>query len=225
MIVLKFLENFKIVFIYIIFSLIFFGFIKFSNIPLSNFYTTLFPYFGVFYYILILNIFADILFCFNKNKIKRTVYRIRLIFFNISFLAIAFLVVLGYAKITAELTPFHLLFISLNTFHLGYMFTELILYLFEKFDFVILLGVTFSILFFSLFISGAGIISLFIKKRKKESIHIANLEKKKADIQTRIDIKEALINEEEDEYIKYNQAQDMAIKEQLERARKEKFKI
>ncbi|NME35890.1 hypothetical protein HF862_04790 [Fusobacterium sp. FSA-380-WT-3A] len=222
---MKFLKNFKIVFIYIIFLLIFLGFVKFSNISLQNFYTTLIPYFGIFYYLLIITIFADILFCFNKSKIKRTVYRIRLIFFNIFLLTFIFLIVLGYTKVTAELTPYHLLFISLNTFHLGYMFTELILYLFEKFDFVILLGVAFSILLSSLFISSAGIISLFIKKRKIESLHIANLEKKKADIQTRIDIKEALINEEEDEYIKYNQAQDMAIKEQLERARKENFKI
>lgn len=219
---MKFLGNFKIVFIYVIFLFILFGFTKISNITLYNMYTTLFPYFGIFYYLLILNIFLDILFCFYK---KQMFYRIRLLSFDIFLLSLIFLLVLGYTKITAELTPFYLLFISLNVFHLGYIFTEFILYLFEKFDLIVLLGVTFSVLISSLFVAGIGILSLFIAKRKSESIHIANLEKKKADIQTRIEIKEALINEEKDEYIKYNQAQELAIKEQLERARKENFKI
>ena len=76
----------------------------------------------------------------------------------------------------------------------------------------------------SFFISGVTVFIRFIRSTKKNSLNIKSLEERQEDLQNKIEIKEALIKDEQKEFKKYNKAQDIGIREQLARARNKNFK-
>lgn len=220
----NFFENFKVLFIYIFIFFILSIFLKINDFSLNNFSKIIFPYFGIFSYILFLDIFLDLYFSLKKDKILQATYRIRLVFFNIFLLALAFLMLISYVNIFLEFNAFNILFTSLNFFHLGYMFTESALYLCENFSYIILSSLTILVLLISFFFCGVSIIITTVRNSKKNSKKIKSLEKKQMTLQNKIDIKEALIKDEQREFKNYEKAQDIVIREQLQRARNKNFK-
>ena len=151
-------------------------------------------------------------------------YRTRLLFFNIFLVTIAFLTLIIYVNTFSELNSFNILFTSLNTFKLGYIFTESSLYLFENFRISVVASLAFLIGIASFFISGVTVFIRFIRSTKKSSLSIKSLEERQEDLQNKIEIKEALIKDEQKEFKNYNKAQDIGIREQLARARNKNFK-
>ena len=220
----NFFENFEVLFIYIFIFFILSIFLKINDFSLNNFSKIIFPYFGIFSYILFLDIFLDLYFSLKKDKILQATYRIRLVFFNIFLLALAFLMLISYVNIFLEFNTFNILFTSLNFFHLGYMFTESALYLCENFSYIILSSLTILVLLISFFFCGVSIIITTVRNSKKNSKKIKSLEKKQMTLQNKIDIKEALIKDEQREFKNYEKAQDIVIREQLQRARNKNFK-
>ncbi|WP_300361419.1 hypothetical protein [Fusobacterium sp.] len=83
---------------------------------------------------------------------------------------------------------------------------------------------TILILIISLFFSIISIIITTVRNSKKNSNKIKSLEEKKITLQNKIAIKEALIKDEQREFKNYEKAQDIAIREQLQRARNKNFR-
>ncbi|WP_300328866.1 hypothetical protein [Fusobacterium sp.] len=220
----SFFENFRVLFIYIFIFFILSIFLKINDFSLDNFSKIIFPYFGIFAYVLLIDIFSDIYFSLKKDKILQMTYRIRLIFFNIFLLALSFFILISYVNVFLEFNSFNILFTSLNFFHFGYMFTETALYLCENFSYIILNSLTILILIISLFFSIISIIITTVRNSKKNSNKIKSLEEKKITLQNKIAIKEALIKDEQREFKNYEKAQDIAIREQLQRARNKNFR-
>lgn len=222
---IKFLGHFKVLFIYIFIFSILYSFLKINNFSFENFSKIIFPYFGMFTYLLFGDIVFDIFFSFiERDKYVLFAYRTRLLFFNIFLVTIAFLTLIIYVNTFSELNSFNILFTSLNTFKLGYIFTESSLYLFENFRISVVASLAFLIGIASFFISGVTVFIRFIKSTKKSSLSIKSLEERQEDLQNKIEIKEALIKDEQKEFKNYNKAQDIGIREQLARARNKNFK-
>lgn len=198
---------------------------KINNFSFENFSKIIFPYFGIFTYLLFGDIVFDIFFSFiERDKYVLFAYRTRLLFFNIFLVTIAFLTLIIYVNTFSELNSFNILFTSLNTFKLGYIFTESSLYLFENFRISVVASLAFLIGIASFFISGVTVFIRFIRNTKKSSLSIKSLEERQEDLQNKIEIKEALIKNEQKEFKNYNKAQDIGIREQLARARNKNFK-
>lgn len=222
---IKFLGHFKVLFIYIFIFSILCGFLKVNNFSFENFSKIIFPYFGLFTYVLFFDVVLDIFFSFiMKDRVLQAVYRTRLLFFNIFLVTTVFLVLIIYVNTFLGLNSFNILFTSLNVFRLGYIFTESTLYLFENFRISVVTSLAFLIAMASFFISGVTIFIRFIKNSKKSSLNIKSLEERQEDLQNKIDIKEALIKDEQQEFKNYNKAQEIGIREQLARARNKNFK-
>ena len=221
---IKFLGNFKVLFIYIFICLILCGFLKVNSFSFKNFSKIVFPYFGRFTYLLIFDIFLDICFSFKKDKVLQAVYRTRLLFFNVFLVSSIFLFLIIYVNAFLELNSFNVLFTSLNTLKVGYIFTESALYLCENFRISIVFSLALLVAIISFFVSGVTIFIKFIKNSKKDSSNIKNLEERREDLKNKIEIKEALIKDEQKEFKKYNKAQEMGIRKQLARARNRNFK-
>lgn len=222
---IKFLGHFKVLFIYTFIFSILYSFLKINNFSFENFSKIIFPYFGMFTYLLFGDIVFDIFFSFiERDKYVLFAYRTRLLFFNIFLVTIAFLTLIIYVNTFSELNSFNILFTSLNTFKLGYIFTESSLYLFENFRISVVASLAFLIGIASFFISGVTVFIRFIKSTKKSSLSIKSLEERQEDLQNKIEIKEALIKDEQKEFKNYNKAQDIGIREQLARARNKNFK-
>lgn len=222
--IIKFLKNFKVLFIYIFICFVLSCFLKINDFSFKNFSKIILPYFGLFTYILIFDIFLDICFSFKKDKVLQAVYRTRLLFFNIFLVSSVFLALLFYINAFLELNSFNILFTSLNTFKLGYIFTESTLYLYENFRITLVIPLALLVAIISFFVSGVTIFIRFIKNSKKYSSNIKNLEERQENLKTKIEIKEALIKDEQKEFKKYNKAQEIGIREQLARARHKNFK-
>lgn len=104
------------------------------------------------------------------------------------------------------------------------MFTEVALYLCENFSYIILTSLTILVLFVSFFFCGVSIIITTVRNSKRNSKKIKSLEEKQMTLQNKIAIKEALIKDEQREFKNYEKAQDIAIREQLQRARNTNFR-
>lgn len=222
---IKFLGHFKVLSIYIFIFSILYSFLKINNFSFENFSKIIFPYFGIFTYLLFGDIVFDIFFSFiERDKYVLFAYRTRLLFFNIFLVTIAFLTLIIYVNTFSELNSFNILFTSLNIFKLGYIFTESSLYLFENFRISVVASLAFLIGIASFFISGVTVFIRFIRSTKKSSLSIKSLEERQEDLQNKIEIKEALIKDEQKEFKNYNKAQDIGIREQLARARNKNFK-
>lgn len=222
-IVKKFFDNFRVFFIYIFIFAILHIFLKMNDFTLKNFSKIIYPYFGIFTYIFGLDILLDLCFFKVKDKVLQAVYRIRLLFLNIFIIDFLFLFLLFYVNASQKLSSFNILFTSLNTFKLGYIFTETTLYLYENYNFMPFVSVAVVILLFSFFIWGVSLFRSTIKNSKKKSFKMKSLEERRETLQNKIDIKEALIEDEKEEIVNYNKAQEIGIREQLERARKKKY--
>lgn len=131
---------------------------------------------------------------------------------------------ISYVNIFLEFNTFNILFTSLNFFRFGYMFTEVALYLCENFSYIILTSLTILVLFVSFFFCGVSIIITTVRNSKRNSKKIKSLEEKQMTLQNKIAIKEALIKDEQREFKNYEKAQDIAIREQLQRARNTNFR-
>jgi len=178
-------------------------------------------YFGIFFIPAVLIIFLDIFFTFIDSKKKRILYKTRLLFSIIFTISVSAVYILGSLKYLNKLTETDIIESCIMKYNLGFLITNLIVYLFDTYK------LNYVIIFFSFFIflslffligkEIAASIRYFVKcKRKREALR---LEKALlAQVQAQIAIKENLEEKKAVEYEKQNIILETVIKEKVEKA-------